>query len=74
MKYVDFFRVIGMLIALTIATTTGCKKENPLPGSLQEIEYTCPEGEVESYFEGIIDEQLACFKAGMDNYQVYAAL
>lgn len=74
MKCIDFFRITGMLIALALATTTGCKKENPLPGSLQEIEYTCPEGEAVSYFEGIIDEQLACFKAGMDNYQVYAAL
>jgi hypothetical protein len=74
MKCIDFFGVTITLIALALTTTTGCKKENPLPGSLQEIEYTCPEGEAVSYFEGIIDEQLACFKAGINSYQLRTGL
>lgn len=74
MKCVDFFWITVTLIALALTTTAGCKKENPLPGSLQEIEYTCPEGEAVSYFEGIIDEQLACFKAGINSYQLRTGL
>lgn len=73
MKFKDILGIVVTLTTLMI-TTTGCKKENPLPGSLQEIEYTCPEGEAASYFEGIIEEQLACFKAGINNYQLSTGL
>ena len=61
-------------ILLTSFFTFSCEKRSLLPDSLDEIEYFCPTGEVESYFLGWIEEKGVCFKEGINHYRLEAGV
>jgi len=61
-------------ILLTSFFAFSCEKRSLLPDSLDEIEYFCPTGEVESYFLGWIEGKGVCFKEGINHYRLRAGV
>ncbi len=66
MKYIFF--LLGTVA--TLGFFGGCEKEDLIPDIVKQLEFECPGGDSESYFEGVIDGNEFCYRDGVNDYEI----